>query len=150
MLEGVLEASWDDLDLEAHAGFLTRFARERGGQTNEVQRSWVLLPLFLHAAGGRAVHVVELGASAGLNLVFDRYRFCYRAGEWGPSDAPLELAGEERRPLPAELLELALEGHPVVGIDLDPAMLARARPAIAAAGVAGPWPTAACRASRNA
>lgn len=89
-------------------------------QTNEVQRSWVLLPLFLHAAGDRDVHVVELGASAGLNLVFDRYRYRYEAGEWGPEDAPLALTGEERRPLPAQLLARRVGVRSRVGIDLDP------------------------------
>jgi hypothetical protein len=114
------EASWDEVDLDAHAEFLERFVREHGVQTNEVQRSWVLLPLFLHAVGGQDVHVVELGASAGLNLVFDRYRYRYEAGEWGPADAPLELTGEERRPLPAELLARGLRVRSRVGIDLDP------------------------------
>jgi hypothetical protein len=85
-----------------------------------VQRSWVLLPLFLHVVGDRAVHVVELGASAGLNLVFDRYRYRYKAGMWGPEDAPLELTGDERRPVPAELLGRELHVRSRVGIDLDP------------------------------
>ena len=65
-------------------------------QTNEVQRSWVLLPCFLRAAellGADELDVVELGPSAGLNLVWDRYRYAYEAGEWGPADAPLRLAG---------------------------------------------------------
>ena len=42
------EASWDDPP-SAHADFLREFVRTQGVQTNEVQRSWVLLPLFLHA-----------------------------------------------------------------------------------------------------
>jgi hypothetical protein len=94
--------------------------REHRVQTNEVQRSWVLLPLFLHAVGDHDVHLVELGASAGLNLVFDRYRYRYAAGTWGPPGAPLELAGEERRPLPAQLLGRGLHVRSRVGIDLDP------------------------------
>jgi hypothetical protein len=114
------EASWDDLDLEAHSEFLRGFVPEHGVQTNEVQRSWVLLPLFLHAVGDRDVHVVELGASAGLNLVFDRYRYRYEAGEWGPEGAPLALTGEERQPLPAQLLERRPRVRSRVGIDLDP------------------------------
>ena len=89
-------------------------------QTNEVQRCWVLLPLFLHAAGSGDVHVVELGASAGLNLVWDRYRYRYEAGEWGPAGAALTLAGEERRPLPAELLRSQPRVRSRVGIDRVP------------------------------
>ena len=114
------EASWEDLDLEAHSEFLRHFVRERPVQTNEVQRSWVLLPLFLHAVGDRDVHVVELGASAGLNLVFDRYRYRYALGEWGSEGAPLELKGRERRALPGELLARRLSVRSRVGVDLDP------------------------------
>lgn len=116
-------ASWDAVDeaLERHADFLRRFVAEQPVQTNEVQRSWVLLPLFLHAAGGtEAVDVVELGASAGLNLLWDRYRYRYERGGWGPPDAPLTLAGEERRPLPAELLRSGLRVRSRIGIDRSP------------------------------
>jgi hypothetical protein len=112
------EASWDSLELEAHAEFLRGFVRERGVQTNEVQRSWVLLPLFLRAVGSAEVHVVELGASAGLNLVWDRWRYSYEAGRWG--EGPLELAGEERRAVPGALLAERPRILSRVGIDLDP------------------------------
>jgi len=70
------EASWDD-PVDAHAEFLREFVRTQSVQTNEVQRSWVLLPCFLRAAellGVDELDVVELGPSAGLNLVWDRYR----------------------------------------------------------------------------
>src|SRR5471030_1276032 len=42
-------ASWGDVDaaLEEHAGFLGRHLVEQQVQTNEVQRSWALLPAFL-------------------------------------------------------------------------------------------------------
>ena len=43
------EAAWDD-PLEAHADFLREFVATQGVQTNEVQRSWMLLPCFLRAA----------------------------------------------------------------------------------------------------
>ena len=89
-------------------------------QTNEVQRSWVLLPLFLYAAGGETVDVVELGASAGLNLVWDRHRYRYERGEWGPGGAQLTLAGEERRPVPAGLLGVESRIRSRVGIDQAP------------------------------
>ena len=114
------EASWDDLDLEANAEFLRGFVREHGVQTNEVQRSWVLLPLFLHAVGSADVHVVELGASAGLNLVWDRRRYRYAAGAWGPPDGELTLTGEERRAVPAALLAERPRVLSRLGIDLDP------------------------------
>jgi hypothetical protein len=114
------EASWEDVDLDANAEFLRAFVHARGVQTNEVQRSWVLLPLFLHAVGSADVHVVELGASAGLNLVWDRWRYRYAAGEWGPPDGALVLVGEERRAIPAALLAERPRILSRLGIDLDP------------------------------
>jgi hypothetical protein len=117
------EASWAAVDeaLERHADFLRRFVAEQPVQTNEVQRCWVLLPLFLHAAGdAEAVDVVELGSSAGLNLLWDRYRYRYERGSWGPPDAPLTLAGEERRPLTEKLLQSGLRVRSRIGIDRLP------------------------------
>ena len=94
--------------------------QEHPVQTNEVQRSWVLLPLFLHALGSSEAHVVELGASAGLNLVWDRYRYRYGAGAWGREDALLSLAGDERRPVPGRLLAATPRVRSRIGIDLAP------------------------------
>jgi len=118
-------ATWDDVDaaLEEHAGSLAQAVAERPVQTNEVGRCWALLPCFLELArrsGYAELDLVELGPSAGLNLMWDRYRYVYGAGEWGSADAALELGGEERRPVPAGLLrELPRIGRRV-GIDLSP------------------------------
>ena len=115
-------ASWDD-PLEAHAGFLREFVRTQAVQTNEVQRSWILLPCFLRAAelmGVDELDVVELGPSAGLNLVWDRYRYAYAEGEWGPTDSPLRLAGREETHVPARVLGLEPRVRRRVGIDRAP------------------------------
>jgi hypothetical protein len=119
------EASWDDVGraLERHSEFLRRFVAEQGVQTNEVQRCWMLLPCFLELArrtGFSTFDVVEFGPSAGLLLYWDRYRYRYEAGSWGAPDAALELRGEERRPVPAELLELQPVVRSRVGIDIEP------------------------------
>jgi hypothetical protein len=117
--------SWDrfSVTLDEEAAFLARFIAERMIQTNEVRRSWVLLPCFLEIArrtGAETFDLVELGPSAGLNLVWDRYRYRYEAGLWGAPDAPLELAGEERAPVPEQLLPLAPSVRDRIGIDTSP------------------------------
>jgi hypothetical protein len=116
------EASWDD-PLDAHREFLSEFVREQGVQTNEVQRAWVLTPLFLRVAertGAASFDVIELGASAGLLLGWDRYRSVYEQGEWGPEGSPLTLSGTERSPVRADLLEQAPSVGRRVGVDLAP------------------------------
>jgi hypothetical protein len=115
-------ANWDD-PLEQHRGFLSDFVATQGVQTNEVQRSWVLLPLLLRVAQrteAKTFDLVELGPSAGLNLVWDRYCYRYEAGEWGPEEGLLRLEGEERRSIPGELLERRLTVRARVGIDRAP------------------------------
>jgi len=83
----------------------------------------VLLPCFLELArltGSETIDLLELGASAGFNLLWDRYRYAYAAGGWGPVDALLEVDGEERTPVPDELLALTPRVRRRVGLDLDP------------------------------
>ncbi len=114
------EASWDDVGgaLERHGEFLTTWMVEQDVQTNEVQRSWALLPAFLSVWDGRPLDLLELGASGGLNLVWDRYRFAYARGEWGTGE--LELRGDDRSSLPAELLAREVTVVRRRGIDLSP------------------------------
>ena len=109
--------------LEERRDWLRRFLRTQNVQTNEVQRSWVLLPCFLEIArrtGVETLDLMELGPSAGLNLVWDRYHYRFAQGTWGPDDAPLGLTGEERRQVPGELLELTPRVRQRRGIDLSP------------------------------
>jgi hypothetical protein len=128
VLEG--RASWDEVSraLEEQGEFLRSFVRDRSVQTNEVQRAWMLLPCFLEIArrtGAETFDLIELGPSAGFNLLWDEYRYRYGAGTWGLEDAALELAGEERRPVPAELLRLAPRVGSRIGIDTEPVDVSR-------------------------
>lgn len=67
-------------------------------QTNEVARSAALI-VAAHWLAGRAglpMVLSELGASAGLNLIFDRYALQVPGGRLGPPDARLVLAPDWR------------------------------------------------------
>jgi hypothetical protein len=90
----------------------------RRTQTNEIARCGGLLPCFAEVADGRPLALIEVGASAGLNLLWDRYRYDYGAVQVGDPDAPLTLGcallGPQIPPLdPPEVVWRA-------GIDLDP------------------------------
>ena len=104
-----------------HADFVRSFVHEHTIQTNVVQRCWALLPLFLTVArnAGRPLDLLELGCSAGLNLYWDRYRYRYEAGAWGACNSLL-LAGEERGPVPADLLGAEVDVRRRRGVDLRP------------------------------
>ena len=93
-------------------------------QTNEPRRCTVLLPAFTtvaRLAGDRPLALIEVGASAGLNLLFDRYGYDYGAGRFaGDPSAPVRFAcalqGAMLPPLHAGLPQVTTR----VGIDLHP------------------------------
>jgi hypothetical protein len=64
-------------------------------QTNEVGRCGPLAAGFLHVARETELplRLLEVGASAGLNLRFDLYRYDTGAGAWGPEESPVRLTG---------------------------------------------------------
>jgi hypothetical protein len=106
--------------LEAHRDWLRAFVSQQAVQTNEVRRSWVLLPGILAAGPDETVDVVELGPSAGLNLVFERYGYRYVQGSWGREDASLILTGREHALVPRDVLERRISIRRRIGIDRDP------------------------------
>jgi hypothetical protein len=57
-------------------------------QTNEVGRCAALAPAMLWLSGGRPLRLLELGASAGLNLRWDAYRY---EDLWGDPGSPVQL-----------------------------------------------------------
>jgi hypothetical protein len=114
--------------VQAHeATILTRL--QSPPQTNEVRRSAVLLPGFLEIARrfpGRPLVTSEPGASAGLNMNWDRYRYRLGALAWGDPDAPVALAPEWRganlRQSPAQLTvaeKSACDLNPLGGTSAD-------------------------------
>ena len=96
-------------------------------QTNEVQRSAALLPGLLHVAAvtQHPLRLLEIGASAGLNLWCDRYRHEHAGWSWGGAAAPLVISGEWRGPPPPLQAPLTIAhraGCDAMPVDLlDPA-----------------------------
>ncbi|WP_017569085.1 DUF2332 domain-containing protein [Nocardiopsis halotolerans] len=90
---------------------------ERYTQTNEVRRCATLLPVLASLEGPLAL--VEVGASAGLCLYPDRYRYSFDGGApIGPSESPvlLECATYGGVPVPERVPEVVWRA----GIDLNP------------------------------
>jgi hypothetical protein len=89
-------------------------------QTNEVLRCTALLGGFLRVAAetGLPLRVRELGSSAGLNLLFDRWRYELGPYRWGDPGAPLVLrsAWEGAPPDLSAPLRVASRA----GCDVDP------------------------------
>jgi hypothetical protein len=92
----------------------------RAPQTNEVRRTAAILPTLLHlshAADTPPLHLIELGASGGLNLRADR--FSLRIGEhlYGLPHSKVALAPDWTGPHPPRA-ELSVRSR--TGIDLSP------------------------------
>ncbi|NMN05991.1 MULTISPECIES: DUF2332 domain-containing protein [unclassified Novosphingobium] len=95
-------------------------------QTNEAGRSASIMAglLWLSARVGPRFVLHELGASAGVNTMMDRFAFDLGGTRTGPADSPLRLAPEWRgagRPPEAAVDVLAISGCDRAPIDLtDP------------------------------
>jgi hypothetical protein len=121
----VPEAAWTAFrDAVAEHPDRVRSWLTRPPQTNETGRANLLIAGLLHvlADAPQPVRLFELGSSAGLNLLADRFRCEWPGGAHGPADSPVRLTDAWRgdpvfpldRPLPD--LEFA-ERH---GCDLTP------------------------------
>lgn len=108
----------------AHRAELPPLLRSRRVQTNEVARAAILLPMFGLVAA-RTNHaplaLIEVGTSAGLLLLWDRYAYNYGDGVLqGDVESPVQIAcevrGDLRPPIPPSLPAVAMR----VGIDLHP------------------------------
>ncbi|HKY15453.1 MAG TPA: DUF2332 domain-containing protein [Microthrixaceae bacterium] len=111
-------ASAFDAFVDAHEAELADALATRATQTNEPNRSCLWRAVLPSISDG-PLHLVELGASAGLNLCFDRYR--YEFTELPVSDDPrgdvlrCQFRGE-RPPIDRPIPPIASR----VGLDLDP------------------------------
>ncbi len=88
-------------------------------QTNEVRRSAALVPGFLAIAAttGKPLVLSEIGASSGINLCWDQYR--YRLGDlnWGNADANVVLEPQWDGPSPPDAKVTVQQRR---GCDLNP------------------------------
>jgi hypothetical protein len=111
-----------------HAEKLGKLLRSASTQTNEIRRC-VVLRLALSHVSRRwpgPLALAEVGASAGLNLLFDRYRYRIGDQEHGPAaGSPVLIScGLRGGAPPGRLLGAAPEVAARLGIDLNPVSLA--------------------------
>ncbi|OIP82018.1 MAG: hypothetical protein AUK37_09685 [Rhodobacterales bacterium CG2_30_65_12] len=108
-----------DVALRDHQDVLMR-ALDNPPQTNEVRRSAVIIAAAHWLADGLGLErfvVSELGAAAGLNLMWDRFRLDLACGVFGPRDSTVRLDPEWRGLCPPESRIEVLDRR---GVDLAP------------------------------
>ncbi|MGE5280976.1 MAG: DUF2332 domain-containing protein [Chloroflexota bacterium] len=119
---GHVPAAWERLrDALRRNSDELRDSIEQPVQTNEVGRSAGLLFGFLTVAGetGLPLRLLEVGASSGLNLRWDRFRYEADGFAWGPPESPVKLVfGLEGNAPPA--LPTAVEVTSRTGCDATP------------------------------
>ena len=88
-------------------------------QTNEPGRSAQLMAGLLEIAArhGPRIELLEIGSSAGLNLMIGRYRIEFPGHATGPVDSPVVLSPEWRGPSPSPA---AIEIASARGVDIAP------------------------------
>jgi hypothetical protein len=101
-----------------HPGFLLDWLTSPP-QTNEVRRSAVLIAAahWLTARFSLPLVLSELGASAGLNLLWDHFALAVQGQTYGPVDPALTLSPDWTGPLPPVARPTILDRH---GVDLNP------------------------------
>lgn len=104
--------------IRAHPAFLLDWLTSPP-QTNEVRRSAPLIAAahWLTARYGLPLVLSELGASAGLNLLWDHYALCIGDQTFGPADPALTLTPDWTGPPPPHTTPTILDRR---GVDLNP------------------------------
>ena len=115
--DGVLWAAVEAAMVRHEAFLLARL--QSAPQTNEIRRSSALLPAFLTLADMFAMplDLLEVGASAGLNLQWDRYRYRLDGFAWGDPASPVHLEPDWQGPRPPDA---KVEVRDRRGCDLNP------------------------------
>ena len=102
---------------------IVELVRTRRVQTNEIRRCSYLMPAFGVVSidsGGMPLGLIDVGASAGLNLLWDSYKYRYSGNlTFGPDESEVVIDCELRNgmpDIPGELPEVAFRR----GVDLNP------------------------------
>ena len=102
---------------------IVELVRTRRVQTNEIRRCSYLMPAFGTVSldsGGMPLGLIDVGASAGLNLLWDSYQYRYSSNlTFGPDASEVVIDCELRNgmpDIPGELPEVAFRK----GVDLNP------------------------------
>jgi hypothetical protein len=119
-VEGV-EALFESF-VQAHEEELVEIGRTRYTQTNECRRCAALLPA-IWSTGADRFHLIDVGTSAGLNLLLDRYAYRWGDVTWG-GPSPVELVTVSRgtavSPRPIEVSSrTGIDLHPIDPDDED-------------------------------
>ena len=105
-----------------HSGEVDHLVSTRLVQKQVVKRS-ALLRLGMWAIGREVsapVHLVEVGASAGIHLRLDRYRYDLGGSSFGDPSSPVLIAPEWRGEKPVPDLDAIPDLAGVTGVDLHP------------------------------
>lgn len=104
--------------LKTHETFLLDWTQSPP-QTNEVRRSAALIPMAHVAVThfDRPIVLSELGASGGLNLMWDRFALDTGTDRFGPKDAVLTLSPEWQGSRPPQAYPQVVDRS---GVDLNP------------------------------
>lgn len=109
--------------VETHRNEIIDLLKSRLVQTNEVKRSAYLFPALVFAAEhfeSRPLALVEIGTSAGLNLVWDHYRYSYgQEAVYGDLSSPVTITSTFRGPEPAVLSAVMPRVSHRIGLDLN-------------------------------
>lgn len=104
--------------LTRHASFIDTFV-DSPPQTNEVRRAATVIAAahWLHARHPLPFRVSELGASGGLNLMWDRFALALPDATLGPANPALTLRPDWTGPVPPRTAPQVIDR---AGVDLNP------------------------------
>ena len=101
---------------------IVRLLKTRLVQTNQVARCSFLLPAFctVHRLAGMPLSLVDVGCSAGLHLLWDRYLYDYGEVQVGSPEGRVNITAELRGDIAPPISDGFPPCQSRVGIDLNP------------------------------